>query len=81
MSKHTHHETNQEQRTKKEHETSSFHYDPYQSNGAKKSQDISTKADEDNSDIKLRAYQIHLEKGGSDLDNWLEAERSLRILK
>jgi hypothetical protein len=46
-----------------------------------KSQDISTKEDEDNSDIKLRAYQIHLEKGGSDLDNWLEAERSLRMLK
>ena len=81
MSKHTHLETNQEQRTKKEHGASSFHYDPYQSNGAKKSQDISTKADEDNSDLKLRAYQIHLEKGGSDLDNWLEAEKSLKILK
>ena len=81
MSKHTHHETNQEQRTKKDHGAPSFHYDPYQSTGAVKSQDISTKADEDNSDIKLRAYQIHLGKGGSDLDNWLEAERSLRMLK
>ena len=30
------------------------------------------------SSIKLRAYQIHLEKGGSDLDNWLEAEQSLK---
>ena len=77
MSKHTHHETNQEQRTKKEHGAAPFHFDPYQSSVAVKSQDISTKADEDNSDIKLRAYQIHLEKGGSDLDNWLEAERSL----
>ena len=28
--------------------------------------------------IKLRAYQIYQEKGGSDLDNWLEAERSLK---
>ena len=81
MSKHTHHETNQEQRTKKEHGAQHFHYDPYQSSGAVKSQDISTKADEDNGDIKLRAYQIHLEKGGSDLDNWLEAERSLKVLK
>ena len=81
MSKHTHHETNQEQRTKKEHGAAPFHYDPYQSSRAVKSQDISTKADEDNGDIKLRAYQIHLEKGGSDLDNWLEAERSLRMLK
>ena len=31
-----------------------------------------------NSSIQLRAYQIHLDKGGSDLDNWLEAERSLK---
>ena len=81
MSKHTHHETNQEQRTKKEHGAQPFHYDPYQSSRAVKSQDISTKTDEDNGDIKLRAYQIHLEKGGSDLDNWLEAERSLKVLK
>jgi hypothetical protein len=53
----------------------------HQSSGAVKTQDISTKADKDSSDIKLRAYQIHLEKGGSDLDNWLEAERSLKMLK
>jgi hypothetical protein len=31
----------------------------------------------DDNSIQLRAYQIHLEKGGSDLDNWLEAEKSL----
>ena len=29
-------------------------------------------------EIQLRAYQIHEEKGGSDLDNWLEAEQVLR---
>jgi hypothetical protein len=81
MSKHTHHETNQEQRSKKDHGAQPSHDDPNQSSGAVKAQDISTKADEDNSDIKLRAYQIHLEKGGSDVDNWLEAERSLKILK
>jgi hypothetical protein len=29
-------------------------------------------------EIQLRAYQIHLQKGGSDLENWLEAERLLK---
>jgi hypothetical protein len=29
-------------------------------------------------DIQRRAYQIHEEKGGSDLENWLEAERVLK---
>ena len=30
------------------------------------------------SSIQLRAYQIYQEKGGSDFDNWLEAEQILR---
>jgi hypothetical protein len=77
MSKHTHHETNQEQRNNKEHGAAPFHYDPYKSSGAVKSGDISVKVAENDSAIKLRAYQIHQEKGGSDLDNWLEAEGSL----
>ena len=29
------------------------------------------------SSIQLRAYQIHEEKGGTAMDNWLEAERDL----
>jgi hypothetical protein len=29
-------------------------------------------------DIKVLAYWIHEEKGGSDLENWLEAERVLK---
>lgn len=29
-------------------------------------------------DIKMRAYLLHEERGGSDLDNWLEAERLLK---
>jgi len=29
-------------------------------------------------DIARRAFHIHEEKGGSDLENWLEAERSLK---
>jgi len=28
--------------------------------------------------IQLRAYQIFQEKGGHQLDNWLEAERTIR---
>ena len=62
MSKHTHHETK----------------NAYQSSGAKKSEDMSTRETIHNDDVKLRAYQIHQEKGGSDLDNWLEAEQSVK---
>jgi hypothetical protein len=78
MSKHTHHETNEEQRNNKEHGEASFHYDPYQSTPKVNPEDVVTRTDEDDSSIKLRAYQIHLEKGGSDLDNWLEAELSVK---
>lgn len=79
MSKHTHHQTNEEQRNNKEHGAAPFHYDPYQASEAAKSENISTIVADENSSIQLRAYQIHLDKGGSDLDNWLEAERSLKI--
>ena len=78
MSKHTHHQSKAEQIDNKAHEKASFHYDPYRANEVAKSEDISTQVADKDSSIKLRAYQIHLEKGGSDLDNWLEAERSIR---
>ena len=77
MSKHTHHQSKTEQIDNKAHGTPPFHYDPYQLSEAEKSKDIQSQVAEQESSIKLRAYQIHLEKGGSDLDNWLEAERSL----
>jgi len=99
MSKHTHHETNQEQRTNKEHGATPFHYDPYQSSETVKSGDISTKENFEQTpdqtsksikskdvptkksvdDIAIRqlAYEIFQEKGGSDLDNWFEAEETL----
>lgn len=32
----------------------------------------------DDNAIQLRAYQIYQKKGGSDLDNWLEAEQTLK---
>lgn len=28
--------------------------------------------------IEVRAYQLYLERGGDPLDNWLEAERTLK---
>ena len=50
---------------------------PNQESKASKSENISTIEADENSSIQLRAYQIHQEKGGSDIDNWLEAERIL----
>ena len=29
-------------------------------------------------DIQKRAYEIYEQKGGSEMDNWLEAEKALR---
>jgi DHA2 family multidrug resistance protein len=43
---------------------------------APKGPDKSAKTD--NSSVKLLAYQIHQEKGGSEIDNWLEAEQNVR---
>ena len=37
-----------------------------------------TGAEADDSFIQLLAYKIHQEKGGADLDHWLEAERILK---
>lgn len=42
------------------------------------SEDIQRKLSEDDSSVRLRAYQIYREKGGAALDNWLEAERAAR---
>ncbi|MBF0505142.1 MAG: DUF2934 domain-containing protein [Candidatus Omnitrophica bacterium] len=80
MSKHTHHQSKEEQIFNKAHGATPFHYEdrPYQVSGSMQFEGIQTKAAVEDSSIQLRAYQIHLEKGGSDLDNWLEAERSLR---
>ncbi|MBF0485670.1 MAG: DUF2934 domain-containing protein [Candidatus Omnitrophica bacterium] len=44
----------------------------------KGSKNIQTKVACDDSSIQLRAYQIYCEKGGFALDNWLEAEKSLK---
>ena len=78
MSKHTHHQSKAEQIDNKAHGTPPFHYDPYQASEVVKSEDIQTKAAEDDSAIKLRAYQIHLDKGGSDLDNWTVSRKKFK---
>jgi hypothetical protein len=51
------------------------HHQSKATSEAVKLEDIHTKATDNDSSIKLRAYQIHEEKGGSELDNWLEAEQ------
>ncbi|GEM_PF-366833 len=51
---------------------------PYQPNRSVKSAGIEKNVAVDDSSMQLRAYQIYREKGGSALDNWLEAERILK---
>ena len=81
MSKHRY-QSKEEQIFSKVHGAVPFHYEkrPYQISVAMKSENIQMMVAEKDSSIKLRAYQIHLEKGGSDLDNWLEAEQSLKSI-
>lgn len=45
---------------------------------SRESEDIQAKLLSDDKAIRLRAYEIHREKGGTALDNWLEAERESR---
>ena len=62
------------------HGSAPFHYGktPDKPSNLMDSGNIQTKQADVDGSIQLRAYQIHKEKGGSDLDNWLEAERSLK---
>jgi Protein of unknown function (DUF2934) len=67
-----------DQISSKGHASAPFHYEKMSSaaGGSRKPEDIQTKITDMDNAIQLRAYQIYLEKGGSALDNWLEAERS-----
>ena len=78
MSKH-HLQNLAEQLAAKGRATSPFHYgkSSYQTSNSVKSGDIKTKVEIDIDSIQLLAYQIHQDKGGSALDNWLEAEQKL----
>ena len=56
-----------------------FHHEKAsnQANESIKSGISQMKGDGDGSSVQTMAYQIYQEKGGSELDNWLEAERIL----
>jgi len=78
MSKH-HIQNLAEQISKSGHGSSPFHYKQThdQINKPIESESSITKVVADSSAIQLLAYQIHQKKGGSDFDNWLEAEQTL----
>ena len=79
MSKH-HLQNLAEHIANKGHGSAPFHNEKtsYQSRKSMESGDIQTKRAVDESSIQLLAYQIYQEKGGTDLDNWLEAEQGLK---
>jgi hypothetical protein len=56
----------------------SKHIHHHQAFGVIKSEGARSNGAVDENSIQLRAYQIYQEKGGSDLDNWLEAEQGLK---
>jgi hypothetical protein len=56
----------------------SNHTHHHQAFGVTKSEDVHRDVVVNDSSLQLTAYQIHQEKGGTALDNWLEAERILK---
>jgi len=72
MTRH-HHQSKEEQIYHKAHDAIPFHFEKrhYRANKAVASNDTS---------IQIRAYQIHREKDGVALDNWLEAEQSFKAV-
>ena len=71
MAKH-HHQGKAEQIDNKERGAQPIHFEktPYRAN--------EVPAGTADASIQVRAYQIHKEKGGPALENWLEAERTIR---
>jgi hypothetical protein len=60
----------------KRNETLELHAGPTQSNG----EDTSANYTPSHEEIRLRAYEIYLERGGhpgNEMDDWLQAEREL----
>ena len=68
-----------EQITEKGHGEAPFHNEKTynQANRSIESGNGQMKGAGDGSSVQTLAYQIYQEKGGSELDNWLEAERIL----
>ncbi len=78
MSKH-HHQSNAEHIDNRAHGAPPFNYEKasIQANKPIESGNSQMKGAGDGSSVQTLAYQIYQEKGGSELDNWLEAERIL----
>jgi len=79
MSKNTHLQSVAEQISNTGHGSAPFHYKqtPDQTSKSIKPKDVSLKMLVDDIAIRQLAYEIFQEKGGSDLDNWFEAEGAL----
>ena len=79
MSKHIHIQSLAEQILKKGHGNAPFHFEKSTDQTSKPIEvsEPKTKMLVDDIEIQQLAYQIFQEKGGSDLDNWFEAERTL----
>lgn len=74
------HESREKQMDKKIHGMAPFQHEnaPYPKSESMQMENILKKEAVHHSAIQLLAYQIYHEKGGTALDNWLEAERILK---
>jgi len=79
MSNH-HHQSKSEQIYNKARGAVPFHHEKmsYETSVPKQSGNTLLKEAADESSIQLLAYQIYCVKGGSALDNWLEAEQIIK---
>lgn len=73
-------ESREKQMNKKIHGMAPFQHEnePYPKSESRQTENILKKEALHHSAIQFLAYQIHHEKGGTALDNWLEAERILK---
>jgi hypothetical protein len=69
-----------EQMANKGHGSSPFHYGKkfFQTTESLETGNIQKKVELDISSIQLEAYHIYRKKGGTELENWLEAEQILK---
>jgi len=74
------HENREEQMNKKIHGMAPLQHEkePYLRSQSMQTENILREDAAHHHSIQLLAYRIHCEKGGAELDNWLEAERILR---
>ena len=77
MPKYPHLQSMKEQITDKGYGSAPFHYEQAFGVTGVLSEDIPSKIIVDDSSIQSLAYEIHRLRGGTCLDNWLEAERTL----